>query len=107
MKKTSLAVALWLTFSNSGVYAASNPSPAPSKENKKAWALTPEQRQNMAKLHEQMAACLRTDKPMKECHDEMKKNCEAMGKEGCPMMGWPHGKMHHHGMPKEGGGAEQ
>jgi hypothetical protein len=36
--------------------------------------------------HEQMAACLRSDKSMSDCHNEMKKNCrEAFGAEGCPM----------------------
>ncbi len=64
------------------------------------WNLTPEQRENMAKLHEQMANCLRSTKTMKECHEEMRKSCESLGANGCPMMGWEHGKkghhMHHH-----------
>jgi hypothetical protein len=63
-------------------YAADQPAPsappAPSKE----------MREKMATLHERMAACLRSDKPIAECHTEMRKNCqELMGKDGCPRMG--------------------
>src|SRR5579859_371038 len=58
-------------------------------------ALTKEQRESMAAIHEQMAACLRSDKPLAECHKEAMKKCqETMGKDGCPMM---HG-MHEHMM---------
>ncbi len=50
--------------------------PAPSKE----------LREKMAVLHEQMAACLRTDKPIDECRSEMMKNCQnTLGKHGCHM----------------------
>ena len=49
-------------------------------------AMTPEQREKMASAHEKMAVCLRSDKPLKDCHDEMKKTCrDVMGGE-CPMM---------------------
>jgi hypothetical protein len=42
----------------------------------------------MAALHEKMAACLRSDKALAECRDEMQKNCrDMMGEQGCPMMG--------------------
>lgn len=46
---------------------------------------TPEQRSQMAAMHDSMAKCLRTNKSMTECHDEMMKNCP-MG-ESCPSMG--------------------
>ena len=64
---------------------------------KKMPAMTTEQRQKMADAHEKMATCLRSDKPMSGCHEEMMKSCqEGMGKDGCPMMG---GKgMHSHSM---------
>src|SRR5690349_18443392 len=56
---------------------------------------TPEQRKGMAEVHEKMAACLRSDKSMEECHKEMKQTCEEkMGKDGCPMMAHM-GDMHH------------
>ena len=49
--------------------------------------MTTEQRQKMADAHEKMAACLRSDKPVSDCHEEMMKACqEGMGKGGCPMM---------------------
>ena len=57
-------------------------------------ALSKEQREKMAAIHEQMAACLRSDKPVADCHREAMKNCqEMMGKEGCPMMGAMHQHM--------------
>ena len=50
--------------------------------------MTVEQRQKMADAHEKMAVCLRSDKPMGDCHEEMMKACkEGMGNDGCPMMG--------------------
>lgn len=47
---------------------------------------TQQQKINIATLHEQLGACLRTDKSMRDCHKEMKNFCEKMGKEACPMM---------------------
>lgn len=46
--------------------------------------LTKEQRAVMADHHEKMAACLRSDKPMKQCHEEMEKHCKEAGA-NCPM----------------------
>lgn len=43
-------------------------------------------RERMATLHEQMAACLRSDKSMSECRTEMLKHCQSMmGSQGCTM----------------------
>lgn len=42
--------------------------PPPSKE----------MRAKMASAHEQLAACLRSERPMAECHDEMMKQHEMM-----------------------------
>jgi hypothetical protein len=42
----------------------------------------------MAALHEQMAACLRSNKPVAECRNQMVKDCqEQLGTVDCPMMG--------------------
>lgn len=50
---------------------------------------TKETRAKMATLHEQMAACLRSDKSMNDCRSEMMSACQKlMGDSGCPMMGW-------------------
>jgi hypothetical protein len=47
-----------------------------------------EMRAKMATLHEQMATCLRSEKPLSECRSEMMKGCqERLGDRGCPMMG--------------------
>ena len=57
-----------------------------------------EMREKMATLHEQMAACLRSDKSITQCHTEMMTSCQdVVGKDGCPMMGMGSG-MHHHMM---------
>lgn len=69
-------------------------SAADNKSKKDRPAPTAEEREKMAATHEKMAQCLRSDKPMKDCHEEMAKACkENMGGKGC-MMG--HGK-HMHG----------
>lgn len=64
----------------SAAFAAEPPAgahAAPSKE----------QREKMATIHEQLAACLRSDKPIADCHKEAMKSCQdMMGKDGCPMM---------------------
>jgi hypothetical protein len=47
-----------------------------------------QQREQMAVLHEKIAACLRSDKDIAACRDEMRSKCqEMMGEQGCPMMG--------------------
>jgi putative SOS response-associated peptidase YedK len=54
--------------------------------------LTKEAREKMAVVHEQMAACLRSDKTTAECHTEMSKShAELMRASGCPER-----KMHPH-----------
>ncbi len=52
--------------------------------------MTPEMRIKMADHHQKMADCLRSSKTMEVCHEEMMKDCEAMGKTGCGMMGEHH-----------------
>ena len=60
-----------------GANAPAGP-PEPSKE----------MRAKMATLHEQMATCLRSDKPVKDCRAEMMKSCQQLGNDqSCPMMG--------------------
>lgn len=59
------------------VQPASNPD-EPSKET----------RQKMAAAHDAMAACLRSDKSIADCRDEMQTTCRQLhGEHGCPMMG--------------------
>ncbi len=54
-------------------------------------APTHEMREKMAGAHEQMAACLRSDRPIADCHGEMMKNHDMMG----------HGEGGHEDMGKE------
>jgi hypothetical protein len=60
---------------------------APSKET----------REKMAAMHDQMAACLRSDKSISECRTEAMQKCQEMtGQQGCQGMGMGMGNM---GMP--------
>jgi uncharacterized cupredoxin-like copper-binding protein len=86
-------VAALLSMLLTGAAFAAEPSPQAHP------ALTKEQRESMAAIHEQMAACLRSDKPVADCHKEAMKKCqETMGKDGCPMM---HEHMMHEHMMHE------
>ena len=61
--------------------AADNAPAGPAEPSK-------EMRAKMATVHEQMAACLRSDKSFSDCRSEMMKECQQlMGERGCPMMG--------------------
>src|SRR5690242_3806157 len=63
--------------------------------------VTKETREKMALVHEQMAACLRSDKSLADCHAEMRKSCkESLGDQGCPMMGMGMGMGKHSHAPK-------
>ncbi len=54
-----------------------------------------EVREKMARLHEQMAACLRSDKSFAECRAEMRRGCpQTVGAESCPLMGMGPGPGH-------------
>ena len=82
--RTVLALAAMSVMGVAALAATQSP-PAPA-------TVTKETREKMAVLHEQMAACLRSDKPIADCHSQMMKSCQdAMGEQGCRMMG--HGMM--------------
>lgn len=47
-----------------------------------------ETREQMAAAHDAMAACLRSDKSLADCRNEMQTKCKKIhGEQGCPMMG--------------------
>ena len=76
----SFLIAVFLFSGVTAGFAADQPKSPPSP--------TKEMRQQMAAVHEKMAACLRSDRPFAECRDEMQKTChDMMGEHGCPMMG--------------------
>jgi len=81
MNMKSLLASLAMILGGMSVaLGAEPPSTAPAGPSK-------EMREKMATVHEQLAACLRSDKPIAECHKEaMKHHQEMMGKDGCPMM---------------------
>ena len=77
-----LAALAALALTSPGRARAADPAKAPPP------APTAEQRQKMAEVHQKMADCLRSDRPMAECRNEMATACHDMvGAGGCPMMG--------------------
>jgi hypothetical protein len=75
-----------------------------STERMKPPEFTAEQRQKMADVHEKMAVCLRSDRPLSECRQETMQRCQdIMGQAGCPMMGsmMGSGMKHRGGMKHE------
>ncbi len=77
-----------------GLFTAGNALAAEkAKPSMKGFEISAEQRENMAAMHEKMAACLRSEKSMVDCQKEMMQSCrDTMGKNGCLMMGM--GGMH-------------
>jgi hypothetical protein len=56
-------------------------------------------REKMAVLHEQLAACLRSDRPVNECRSEMVTNCQAqIGSNCATIAGVIHGTDNRHRM---------
>ena len=98
--KTIFTTALMILISTNSIVFSADKAKIPTKM--KMNEMTPKQRQSMATVHENMAVCLRSEKPMEECRKEMMQSCkEQMGKNGCPMME----KMHNmkHGMMMDKG----
>jgi hypothetical protein len=82
-----LVAAMMLALAGSAF--AAEPAPTKSAEPSK------QAREQMAKMHEEMAACLRSDKAFADCRTQMHEHCmTTMGEKGCPMMGagMQHGK---------------
>jgi hypothetical protein len=44
------------------------------------------QMEKMAQMHSDMAACLRSDKSVDECHSQMMASCQKDGSKSCAMM---------------------
>ncbi len=82
---TLIAVAaIDLLVLSAGVAWGADPTPATSS----TAAPSKEDREKMAKLHEQMATCLRSDKSIADCRSEMMQSCRSsVGAQGCQMMG--------------------
>ena len=96
MKRLAFVVCFLAMFGSFalGAESTSNPNGAKSKS-----PMTLEQRQKMAGFHEKMAICLRSDRAMQECREEMMNGCkETMGKSGCPMMQEKMDPKMHHSM---------
>ncbi len=79
---TSFLCTLIASAYMSGVVMAADSATAVSPEPSR------ETREKMATAHEKMAACLRTDRAISDCREEMMKEChQLMGEHACPMMG--------------------
>lgn len=71
-------VAAAIMFSSAAFAAEVPPAadPVPSKE----------VREKMAAAHEAMAACLRSDRSVADCRNDMQTTCKKMHGDGCMMM---------------------
>jgi hypothetical protein len=91
MKTQLYMLASFMFLLGSSAFAQDQPEKTQRQSSKQP---TPEMRQKMAAAHDKMATCLRSDRPVKECREEMMESChKMMGKDGCPMMD---GMMHSH-----------
>ncbi len=100
-RATGVACMLALGLAAGAVLAA-DPSPAERP------APTKEMREKMASAHEQMAACLKSDRPIADCHSEMMKNHEEMmmhheagEHDGMAMGDCMHKRHHEHAKPEQ------
>ena len=85
---------LWLASLTALVLVSARPVLAADPAKAPPPAPTAEQRQKMAEVHQKMADCLRSDRPIAECRSEMATAChDMMGAGGCPMMGTGPGGM--------------
>ena len=86
LTRLSLAAALFIAGVAAACAADAPLSPA---------APTMEMRARMATIHDQMAACLRSEKPVADCRAEMMASCEAIhpGGKGCQMGTGQRGRM--------------
>lgn len=67
-----------------------------AKEKAKSAVMTKDERNQMAEMHSKMADCLKSDKEMSECHNEMMTSCKEMG-HNCEMQMQRHSKKRHSG----------
>lgn len=59
-----------------------------TKTDKSSWmSMSPETRKQMADMHQKMADCLKSDRSISECRDNMMANCPMMKDGSCPMTG--------------------
>ncbi len=60
-----------------------------SPSNKPMMNMNPskEDREKLAKAHEQMATCLRSDQELNACHELLRKECQSTMGESCQGMG--------------------
>jgi hypothetical protein len=85
MKKYLVTAGMVLSLAGAVAYADTSSSKS-SDKSKGMSEMTKDQRQKMADLHNKMADCLKSDRPLSECRQEMAKGCQdSFGKEGCPM----------------------
>lgn len=110
---------LWFGLVAGLVLAAGGLASAADPQKGAAAEPSPEVRSQMAAVHEKMATCLKSSRPLAECREEMSRSCQSMmGEAGCPMMQMGHGGMGpgmgmgpgrgmHHGQMMQGASPEK
>ncbi len=90
----SAALALILSLSLPTIVMAQTKNKASSSQMQTEQS--PEMKKNMADMYQKMADCMKTDKSMDDCHQEVMKDCPVAKETGsCPLMDGMNGKMHH------------
>ncbi len=56
-------------------------------EDTKAITVEKEQREAMIDMHEKIVACLKTDKSIETCRNEMRQSCNTQNENSCAFMG--------------------
>lgn len=80
-KRAGILIGAMIVAAVAGSASAADQAPTSAEPSKQA-------REQMAKMHEEMAACLRSEKSFEDCQNQMHQHCmKAMGEKGCPMMG--------------------
>lgn len=87
MKSFVIFVAV-VIISSPFAFGSGKNNKATTKTVKSSWiSMSPETRTQMADMHQKMADCLKSDKSISECRDNMVANCPMMKDGSCPMMG--------------------
>ena len=98
MKRSIVLISVvWLYLGGAALAAESSAAKSESSSSKSDEP-SKELREKMAVNHEKLAQCLRSEKPFRECREEMHEQCHDMKDDGaCPMMEkMGKGMMHKH-----------
>ncbi|MGE4132560.1 MAG: hypothetical protein AB7F86_13035 [Bdellovibrionales bacterium] len=95
-----LALCVGLVIGTAACAANAKKADATSASQDQSSNLSSDQRKSMAEMHQKMAECLKSDKSLQECQNQMRQTCQR-----CDGMMWHQGMMgRHHGKMGDGMG---